>query len=599
MKLTSATVVPTGKPTLWSHAWNVENLYISGFFENAKLTTEELETQSQELVSLVFKIYNENTESAPFLAIKSIVNEASLLLKKRGIDLSLSAGMVINGLIYVSVVGMGEAYLLRDSNLIKLTAGKSGVGQFSLSGKLKESDVILLSVGSHEKVLEGNLAEALRAGDAQEISKKLTNIVGGESYNPFTVLKLEEGESVPRLVDNTEAPVILNPMPPKKSLFEKFMAGGGRRIRTSEVNFADAKKKKSMLTLGSFLLVLLIVSIVLGARQKSQKSAEDLFTKKTEEIRQNLDEAKALFTLSPEKAKELFSKSESIVEELATEFPKDVRVDEFKKLVEGSRGAVLGEFTTGVSEYLDLSLIEDFEGASMAGTLENLYVFDGNKKRIVEVAIDTKKTEVVAGPSQIGSMKDWSAYNGRIYLLEEDGIYEVGKGRAKVTEKDWEGEAMLTAYAGNLYVLDKSNSEILRYSAISSGFAPPKNWLAPGISPNLSGATSWTIDGSVWLLNSPTKIQKYTSGSPKNLSELRVTPILTNPSELYTNEESLNVYILDPVNSRIVTMDKEGNYKAQYKADEIKGAIGVVVNESQGKLFFATKEKLYVIEMSN
>jgi hypothetical protein len=45
-------------------------------------------------------------------------------------------------------------------------------------------------------------------------------------------------------------------------------------------------------------------------------------------------------------------------------------------------------------------------------------------------------------------------------------------------------------------------------------------------------------------------------------------------------------------------MDKDGNYKAQYKSSQLKDAIGLAASEKEGKIIFLTKDKLYSIPLN-
>jgi hypothetical protein len=78
-----------------------------------------------------------------------------------------------------------------------------------------------------------------------------------------------------------------------------------------------------------------------------------------------------------------------------------------------------------------------------------------------------------------------------------------------------------------------------------------------------------------------------------------VFPALVSANAIYTNEEAGFVYILDKTGKRIVVLDKDGNYKAQYFSDRLSEANDLVVSEAQKKIILLAGSKLYFIEIKH
>ena len=66
-----------------------------------------------------------------------------------------------------------------------------------------------------------------------------------------------------------------------------------------------------------------------------------------------------------------------------------------------------------------------------------------------------------------------------------------------------------------------------------------------------------------------------------------------------TAQELSNIYILDRQNGRVVVIDKEGKYKAQYIHDKIKGALDLAVSEKNKKIIILTGDKLLSLEVKH
>jgi sugar lactone lactonase YvrE len=230
----------------------------------------------------------------------------------------------------------------------------------------------------------------------------------------------------------------------------------------------------------------------------------------------------------------------------------------------------------------------------------NIFILDKSGERVVSVAIDTKKSMVVAGPTVITNATAIASYNDNVYILSSDGIYSLGLGETKVIDKTWAGDVLINAFAGNFYILDKSGNKIYRYSGQSGNtFGPQQNWLSASTKADFSGAVGWGMDGAVYVLYPNSKILKYSLGSPQNFSISGVVPQIGNTDAIYADPDNQYVYLLDRAGKRVIAVDKKGNYKAQYTDDQIAGATGLVVSEAQKEIILLTGDKLLSIQIKN
>ena len=59
------------------------------------------------------------------------------------------------------------------------------------------------------------------------------------------------------------------------------------------------------------------------------------------------------------------------------------------------------------------------------------------------------------------------------------------------------------------------------------------------------------------------------------------------------------IYLLEPDAQRIVVIDKEGSYIAQYKSEQAEHAFSLAVSEKEKKIILLTGNKLYSIELEH
>ncbi|MCX6703838.1 MAG: hypothetical protein NTZ07_00120, partial [Candidatus Woesebacteria bacterium] len=191
---------------------------------------------------------------------------------------------------------------------------------------------------------------------------------------------------------------------------------------------------------------------------------------------------------------------------------------------------------------------------------------------------------------------DLASYQDKAFILAGDGIYQVGLVKTKVIDKTWVGDALISAFAGNIYVLDKSGNAIYRYSGQTGDtFGTQQNWLSASTKANFSGAAAWGMDGAIYVLYPSSKILKYSLGSPQNFSLSGIIPEIGSIDAIYADSDNQYIYLLDKAGKRVVVIDKKGKYKAQYSDDQISGAKSLVVSESQKQIILLTGDKLLSI----
>jgi PHD/YefM family antitoxin component YafN of YafNO toxin-antitoxin module len=143
--------------------------------------------------------------------------------------------------------------------------------------------------------------------------------------------------------------------------------------------------------------------------------------------------------------------------------------------------------------------------------------------------------------------------------------------------------------------LDKAASQILKFVNSDSGFVKANYFSAT--SPDLSKAVSMAIDSSVYILTSDGNISKFTKGASDTFTIAGLDTPVNKPTQISTNLNDDNVYVLDNGNSRIVVMDKSGNYKNQYQAAVVKSAKDFEVLEKDKKIYVLSGSKTYEIDL--
>ncbi len=562
-------------------------------------------SSGRELLGRLHEEYYGSLESSSFISLKNAVEKVTKEFKDSWGDVEIAACAFIGEVVYSAAGGGSRVVICRDGAMATiLESSESGV--ISASGYPKVGDVILAATKEFfERIPTG----VVKAGLASESPASAV-----EAFAPMI-----HGEGVPgslgAVVIKFEGGSVFIPAPPsdlapgKKlgekvlAIFDRFSKSFPQRriyIKNQVEDEITSQNKKLTFSVAIILLLILGVSVGFGVRQKKLNDLKAKYQGILRQAEDEVDQAINLASISPEKSRELFVASEEKLKEIQDLKVNDPRVDELSKKIEDGRGAILGEYDVSPELFLDLSLLSSgFKGDALSASGGNIFILDKSGKRIVSVAVENKKSKVVAGPSVIDEAQDLASYEDRAFILAGDGVYEVGSSKTRLIEKDWGGNALIKAFAGNIYVLDKSGNAVYRFAGSGSTFGSKQNWLSADTRANFSDAGQWAIDGSIYILFPNYKIQKFSLGSPQGFAISGAVPEIGKVDALYADPDNQYIYLLDRAGRRVVVTDKKGGYKAQYVGDKIGDATNLVVSETDKKIILLTGDKLLSVEIEH
>ena len=561
-------------------------------------------TAGRELLSRLHEEYFGNLETPAYVAIKSAVSKVADEFLKTWGDVEIAVVVVLSDVVYSAAVGGSKVVIYRNGSIATILESNA-FEVITASGYPKEGDNIILGsklffenipTGTLKASLEGpNLAASIESLAPQVSANENSGNIGAVviGFDKKIILEMVK-ETIPikQKVEVFKRKTT--------NFFSKFFPE--RKIFVKEKMLDDqvGKGRKTTFYVGIVLLILLFVSIGFGIKQNLAKKYKSTYLADLTQAISSLDEAETLFSDDPKRARELFLDSKSKVENLIAKKIEDKELISLETRLKEKEAEIMGIINTAPSLYLDLSLLSSgFGGDKVIFSGGNIFVFDKNGKKVVKIAIDTKKTQVVVGPEQLDGALDIFAYQDSVYGVFSDGLFLLGTAKKKVVEKTWDGEVFTYAYTGNIYLLDKTANAIWRYAGSGGSFGAKQNWLATGTTPNFENVKQIVIDGTIWVLTSTSNISRFSQGNPVVFKILGVSPNLTNIQAIHTNEDNKYVYLLDKEGGRIVVLEKDGNYKAQYQSDQFKEGIGLIVSEKTSKAIILTKEKLIQIDLTN
>lgn len=257
-------------------------------------------------------------------------------------------------------------------------------------------------------------------------------------------------------------------------------------------------------------------------------------------------------------------------------------------------------------EFLDPKLLRDgLEAGILAGNGEKMLIFDPQKNILATVSQDDRSGQVVGGG--IGVITSVALGRDSAFGINENRIIEFPFGggeqaEAVKEEEPWGTDPALAWFGGNLYVVDKSVSEIIKYPAVEkvsgkSEFGSRRRWFKPGLNYDLSDMAAAEVDGDIWILHRDGKISRFRNGSRISFKQV-LADFISEPVLFSVPPEGEKLWALSRKDKKAVALNREtGEFAGVWKAEEFGEAQGIAANEKLGKLFVLIGGKIYVAEI--
>ncbi|MFA5155231.1 MAG: hypothetical protein WC453_02250 [Patescibacteria group bacterium] len=161
----------------------------------------------------------------------------------------------------------------------------------------------------------------------------------------------------------------------------------------------------------------------------------------------------------------------------------------------------------------------------------------------------------------------------------------------KITGSDFSQSAAFRIFNGNLYALIPGQGQIYKYTK----FATKSDWLKAEA--DLSRAVDLGIDGSIYVLNSDGRVQKFYLNKPADYSAAPLMPTMTGASKLIVGDKLL--YVFEGGSKRLAVLAKsDGHLINQYVVDSLDQPRDVAVDEAGRIAYFLAGETVYKISLN-
>jgi len=387
------------------------------------------------------------------------------------------------------------------------------------------------------------------------------------------------------------------------SLFSKLLIRFAQMLPerrfSAKINGGE-NNKRTTLSVGIILLVILLVSIFFGIQQKRTRDYKASYADSLARAESLYADAISQKDINRLNAREFFKSAEELVIRLEGEGVKDPRLEKLKADMFAVQTDILGTAQVSPSLFLDLSIVRSgVEARELSFNKGQIAVLDKAGNRVITVGAKTKKTEVLGSQDKLSESQSISIFDNRTYVLAVEGIVEIDtKGVSKVVltkDSEWSNPIKVAAFRSNIYLLERGGA-IWKYPAVASGFGTKQSWFDKSTSPP-NAAIDWTIDGSIFVLSENGQVAKFTRGLKDGFRLSGLPTALGAATAIYTDQETESLFILDRAGGRIVETEKTGSYKLEYVGEELKEVDDFVVSFETGKIFLLSQNKLLEIPL--
>jgi hypothetical protein len=238
--------------------------------------------------------------------------------------------------------------------------------------------------------------------------------------------------------------------------------------------------------------------------------------------------------------------------------------------------------------FYDFQLIEsDFIATQVKLADNKAYFFDKDKRQIVELEIANKKVNTIPAAVEDELLMDFTINDGSFYFLG-NGIYQqqgTDGSVEKIIESGKSNEAakLISNFNDNIYVLNPDQRNIFKYNSADDEYSDPIRWVKSAKNLEFDKVVSMVVDGDIWLSLKDGQIFKLSSGEGEIFEINGLIEPLTDQVYLFTQPDYENIYLLEPKSSRLITVNKNGDFVKEVKSISLASAGGLIVDESIGK----------------
>lgn len=569
-------------PHAWSQVYNAGGLFAVISLRHAKLHAPEEQADEDEEDNLEHPRKKKEDNSLQILGkeiintleeeyftletkdLSSIQEALSITCQKipDEVDGNVLVAAIVNGILFIVSYGSGKALLVRKESYTNLIEGTQNKSFEKTSGKLLGKDHIVLQSDAFSKnVSLSKLLSSLQTS-AQETAEILSPLVHQKGEGAEAAIFITYHSSEPSLQEEEMQPD--SESQPTDRKFTLKLPALSFPSFLKKFSFRFSGSQKLYLIIAAVIFCVLIGSIFFSIKKQQDAKTQALFKQVYSEAQSKYDEGQGLADLNKTLANEDFTKAQKILQDNSAKFAPT-----------SPEGKQLADLLKKIADELS--------GSSLS----------------VQVAEAAGKSPLLEEEKKDTATQYITQDDTYFYALSSSGVSVIDKKTEKTKktiEKTWTSSGGIGVFFNNVYVLDTSTNQILKFVPRGTSYTKA-TYLSSDTTADFSKTVSLAIDGSIFVLSKDGSIQKFTRGKKDSFTLSGLSKPLNNPRRIYTYYDASKLYVLDSGNSRIVILDKSGVYQNEYQAKLLASAKDLEVMEKDKKLYFLSQNKIWQINL--
>ena len=577
-----------------------------------------------------FFSFDEKSLDNTKLAVENSLAE----IEDKAIQYSIALATIKEDTLYIVLASQSKTILRRDGKFGVIAQGEEGQ-VIGFSGQLEEGDLVILETEDFAKKIptkeliqmidnrpvhelseiiapalhteskgsEGAMfieykpvSQSIQSEESfespEEKSSPPTSEESGETKNEDTITTAQESDNKAATEKDEEV------IEPKIHTYtEQRQSGPILKYLAILKSFKISRKKfLTRKTIGIVVAILLLILVTSAGMEwnnrKNEKRKEELeqitipAQKKIEEAQTLMDLDVTLALAELTQAKSDLSSSLGSYKEGSDEYKKlsdllNVTNSLISKIEQGTEISGAKEVISANGDLGKIKITAEFESKiALIG-----------EKGLGEIQSDGKIDKIAEDDTDYFAF----AHDARFYYAgNNEKIVRVDKGnKASKTVSDEKRSTIgIDVFGGNIYALQKDGG-IVRFAVDSFS---DSNYFKEEVGKPIEPA-SFTIDGSVYVLQNNGEVKKYTRGKLDPFGIKGVVTQIGSGALIDTAEGFSNLYILDRKNKRIVILEKNGNFKTQLQWSELSKASSFAVDEKAQKAYIVIDSSVFAVPL--
>jgi hypothetical protein len=609
------------------------------FFVIIEVLNDETEADeiADSLVETFRKHYYEESNLDPYARFEEalkFVNDVARDIQSNGVplhQLNVAIAALDKDILYLSQANDAEVYLVRGgtcSNISEgLSVGKrrehSDLFENIATGNLEKNDVVLFSSARLIRYISQNdLARCFHYKGIKKGVLELDDSIKMDVLGRVGVLALKVKEDLVEKEVLSESEIssvasskrVLYILKAKK--YFKITVDSVKEIKNflygffsgKGVKFHEIKNIKGV-SIISGATVFLIMWFILSATGVLATPSKRVGLELVEQTRSIISSARS--EEDRDRATQMIFNAESKIAEIS-----EIRRLQNQAAELEAELVNLKSVVDGLISLSDLPIYADISTKRSDANIFGLYqilnnYFAVDSSRAYEFIGDLVKDPInVTEGSRIKDAAPFLDVESMVFLTEDNRIREYFGGIVKFMETEdgaYKPADQVLTYGSRLYLLDKEEGQVWRYSRRRDSYGRAEPSLANIDNEKVKNAVSFAIDGSIYLLYPNGNIDKYFAGSEVTDFRFESRPISTIRSAnfIYTNANFPFVMVMESETRKIYQFFKDPRannnlvYLRQYYFEDLSELTGFIVDLANRRLLVSDKSKVYVTDFLN